>query len=45
MLRSQYLAIERLDLPGVHATLEAHLGNRVPDVMPRLRLSCGQADE
>ncbi|HJL15315.1 MAG TPA: multiheme c-type cytochrome [Sandaracinaceae bacterium LLY-WYZ-13_1] len=43
MLRSQYLALQRLERDGVDAAREAYLTHRVPDVLPQLRLACGRA--
>jgi tetratricopeptide (TPR) repeat protein len=44
MLRSQYLALAALEVPGAEAARRAYLSHRAPDALSSLRLRCGQAD-
>lgn len=45
LLRSQYLAIDRLGLPRVDVAREAFLLHRAPDELPSLRIDCARAYE
>ena len=45
MLRSQYLALSRLEREGVDPAREAYVNHRIPDELPALRLRCGQESE
>lgn len=42
LLRSQYLALSRLERAGVEPARVAYLGHRVPDALSALRLECAR---
>lgn len=43
LLRTQYLALEALGIPGAERARDAYVMHRTPDAIADLRLRCGQA--